>query len=807
MCNLSAIGRATRFVFLMLIWLVMVASALAADDSTLALRSKNLLVNPGFERDHGWTLGGDDVGLDTSVARNGGRSLRFSNQRMEQTAFARQVITLDQPIMHPIRVSGWSRAEDVEVGQDYDIYLDLEYADGTPLWGQIAHFTAGSHDWEHTELTFDVAQPVRKIEVFVFLRKGKGTVWFDDLEVRLAPFSFRRLRILPGVFGTGSVGVFASSTLPASWTATIGGENGQVSRTLGTRMPLRIDWGLSESRPAGEYAIRLTATDDLLGQTIVHDAKFLLEAHGGSRGYAVWTENSMRRVMPYEMPPEPATANSSDTESRLAKVSLARREYESFQVAILAAGDVPLQEVRVEVGDLVSPGTGGRISSRQIAWHQVGYVRIDRLRGHPADPEAVPGWWPEMLLDVEQFDVPAGFTQSIWVTVHAPPGTPSGEYHGRLVVRPRDRPASEVKIRAYVHDFDLPVRGHIKTAFALMDGFLERVYGKPLDAGTRRAFGDFVLRHRLNPDDISRTSPPVIEDLIQYRDAGLNAFNVLNLVEERGDATWVCWSPLSVYTPQFKGRLIERLDPYVDRLRQTGLVDRAYIYTFDEREEDFFPVIREYFGMVKERYPEIKTMTTAKVPQDPDVMRDLNVDWNCPLTSVYDFENSERCRAAGLEVWAYVCMGPGYPYANWLADHPLIEGRVIWWQAYHRKMDGLLYWGLNIWSKDNNDRPIDPSQGPLLDWSITTGGRYDWLHGDGVLVYPGIDGPIGSIRLANIRDGLEDYEYLWLLAEKTGGGEAVRWDLEDVTDSLTNFTRDPQTLHDRRESIGRMLGR
>ena len=75
---------------------------------------------------------------------------------------------------------------------------------------------------------------------------------------------------------------------------------------------------------------------------------------------------------------------------------------------------------------------------------------------------------------------------------------------------------------------------------------------------------------------------------------------------------------------------------------------------------------------------------------------------------------------------------PRYPYANWLADDPLVEARVIWWQAYHQKMDGFLYWGLNIWGRENNDYLIDPEvDGPRLEWSITTGGQWPALHGDG----------------------------------------------------------------------------
>jgi len=278
-------------------------------------------------------------------------------------------------------------------------------------------------------------------------------------------------------------------------------------------------------------------------------------------------------------------------------------------------------------------------------------------------------------------------------------------------------------------------------------------------------------------------------------------------VEERGERTWVCWSPLSVYTPEFKQSLIDRLDPYVKQLRTHGLLQDAYIYTFDERGEDFFPVIKEYFGMVKERYPEIKTLTTAHIAQDPKVMADLNVDWNCPLTAVYDFDRAEACRKAGQEVWAYICLGPRYPYANWLADFPLIESRVIWWQAFHQKMDGFLYWGVNIWGREHNDAPLDPSRFPFLDWSITSGGQYSWLHGDGVLLYPGREGPIGSIRLANIRDGLEDVEYLWLLGKCKGDLESAREACRPVTESLTTFTRDPGVLLSQREWVAREMTR
>jgi hypothetical protein len=65
---------------------------------------------------------------------------------------------------------------------------------------------------------------------------------------------------------------------------------------------------------------------------------------------------------------------------------------------------------------------------------------------------------------------------------------------------------------------------------------------------------------------------------------------------------------------------------------------------------------------------------------------------------------------------------------------------------------------------------------------VTFGGE-GGINGDGVLVYPGQDvkysnedrgipGPVASIRLKNIRRGMQDYEYLWL-ARKNGLNEEI----------------------------------
>ncbi len=766
--------------------------------SMAAERGANLVSNPGFESEGVWAPMGGGFEIDEAVVHSGKRSMRCSADTTDGMRGARQVITFDPPIQHPFRVSGWARAENAVVEQDFNVYLDLHYADGTPLWGKLAWFKPGTHDWQFSTLDVEVTKPVKTIEVHVLFRRAKGTVWFDDIDVSLVPFAIPRFHVAPGVFGDG-LGLHAGGNMPASWRAVLLKGPEEVKSAQGDAWPLRLYWrDLPKSAADAPYTLRVTAKDDLLGETASVEREVAIAAAADPRPYAVWTETAMRRVMPHSFPPE-------TTSRQEIAIALAGHEYESFQVALLTAPDKGIDDVRVELSDLVSSGGTARISADHIEWRQVGYVKGDNMPSHPADPHGAPGWWPDALLPVETFAVKPGFTQALWFTVYAPAGTPPGDYGGTVTIRPAGVPETTIDVTAHVYGFDLPVQGHLKTAFALMDGFLEQVYGKPLSPALRQRYGDYVPKHRLNPDDISRTSAPATEDLLHYRDKGLNAFNVMNMVEERGNRTWVCYSGPEVYTPEFKEQITRRLDPAVKELRQHGLTDQAYIYTFDERGRDFWPTITEYFGLVKERYPEIKTFTTAYIPQDPEIMRQLNLDWNCPLTAKYNYEGAERCRAAGLQVWAYICLGPRFPYANWLCEHPLVEARVIWWQAYHQQMDGMLYWGLNIWGSPNNKVPIEPADGPLLAWSINTGHNWPSLYGDGRLIYAGKDGPIGSIRLANIRDGLEDYEYLWALAERGGNVETAREACLPVTTSLVEFTRDPKAVYAQRAAIAQQV--
>jgi hypothetical protein len=419
----------------------------------------------------------------------------------------------------------------------------------------------------------------------------------------------------------------------------------------------------------------------------------------------------------------------------------------------------------------------------------------------PADEN----WLPDPLLPAAPFAVRASSTQAAWVTVHAGADAKHGTYEGQVVVAAEGQPTRSIQMTLRVLNFSNPKTFGLPTAFCVMDGFTKAQYPNRFDEMKRKSH-DLLLNHRLNPDDISRTEFPRIDDLLHAREKGANRFNILNLVPKpEKPSKWVCYAPLSAYTPAFYDALKSRLTPYVAELRRHSLEKQAYLYGFDERPHDYYPAIGELWRKLKADFPDIPVMTTAMMYRD---LRDGSTfpeqditDWFCPLTSVYDPGLSARLRERGKQVWWYVCCGPTYPYANFASlEYPFIEGRLLGWLSYRYASDGLLYWHVNLWP---DSPPLQTDDTFLTAWEAENAYR---MPGDGQLLYPGADGPLPSIRLANIRDGVEDYEWLMLLEQRNGraAAEAVT---AGLIRSMTDFERSPDLLRNARTRLAEALER
>ena len=78
------------------------------------------------------------------------------------------------------------------------------------------------------------------------------------------------------------------------------------------------------------------------------------------------------------------------------------------------------------------------------------------------------------------------------------------------------------------------------------------------------------------------------------------------------------------------------------------------------------------------------------------------------------------------------------------------------------------------------------------------------VHGDGILLYPGRNAVLPSIRLANVRDGVEDAEWLKAAGKRAGVNAAAAL-CGNVVRTSTDFTRDPRVIRTVRSSVGNLI--
>jgi hypothetical protein len=120
-----------------------------------------------------------------SEGRSGSQALLCTLPGPAGNAGAFQTLRLDRGRLLPLRVSGWSRAHEVDgaPGDDYSLHASIEYQDGTRLDGVSVPFDCGTHGWQRRELRLPASKPIKTLVLHCLFRNHRGRVWFDDFSV------------------------------------------------------------------------------------------------------------------------------------------------------------------------------------------------------------------------------------------------------------------------------------------------------------------------------------------------------------------------------------------------------------------------------------------------------------------------------------------------------------------------------------------------------------------------------------------------------------------------------------------------
>ena len=679
--------------------------------------------------------------------------------------------------------------------QEFGVSVVVKFTDGTESWKPFARWNPGTHDWETTQNVYHPPKDVKSVTLRVRADPGPGTSSYRDIFVRredpgISIGNWRRITDRP--FSDRDF-LFVSFPRAYDWRSEADGGLTASGRKGGHAfVPI-------PPRTGGRVTLHLSCDGHESTKVIDYRPTTLAPSPVQSGHVRVWTADSMQAVTPLSFPDTNATS--------CVRLTIARRGAASAQILVTTAEGESLDEVSLTTSPFLS--ADGVPFAGDVKWERIGYVRRHpNAIIHPMAPDREIRWLPDPLLPAAPMRLRAGSTQGAWVTVSVAPDAAPGLYCGEIVVREKaTRTLGTVPIAVRVLPFAQPRYFGCPTIHAIFESHVLALYGSRGPEMLERVY-DMVLDHRLNPDGCgTRWHEPIpVATLRKWRARGMSLTAAMSLCAKakRADTMWV--PPPTVKQardPSFYEGIRDRLRPYMDEVRANGLAGCVYVYGFDEARDAYFPAIAEFWRRFKADFPDVPMMTTAFMYRrraEGKTVDDWTVtDWHCPGMPYWRKNLTDELHALGKQAWWYICCGPYYPRLNVGIEHPPLEGRLLSWQQYAEKCDGVFNWGINYWFRR---KPTKDADTYLDEW--TYGRGISGMTGDGLMIYPGESGPLPSIRLANVRDGVQDYEWM-KMAEEAVGRDAVARHVEKIVPNQTGIVRIPARIHAIRAELVRLL--
>ena len=483
----------------------------------------------------------------------------------------------------------------------------------------------------------------------------------------------------------------------------------------------------------------------------------------------VFGESAMVKVQP-SMPAR------ADTGVRLIA---ARNEFVSFQVVVHGA-DTGASGVTASLPSLSGPDT---IDGTDVTLYREDFLNITR----PTHPNTSTGPWPDPLIpDRDEiageqrrafpFGVPPGEARAIWVDVHVPTQAPPGTYRGEVQVTGAGLDG-RVPVTLEVVDVLMPSTPSLATAFRLDWTDVCTAHGRPYQCGTRaqalelvQRYSRMALEHRM-----TLTNPWVWMPTTDWREF---------------DAVWGPFIDGTVATrlPGAKLTTLQYIGPreaasyttFTNHFREMGWLDRAFSYTADE--PPYGVSFEETLRRAQEvrrgapDLPNLITITTQEAEAHNlipllDIITPV-VNWMDGTASPYLGDQRSRYDAflamPGRKLWMYQscmshgCTGPvstnrpGSAWPSYMVDASATRNRAMQWIDFRERVSGELYW--------------ETAHAITTGWTDVF--RYNG-NGDGTLFYAGTpariggntDVPVASIRMKQIRLGIQDYEWLKMVSD------------------------------------------
>ena len=471
-------------------------------------------------------------------------------------------------------------------------------------------------------------------------------------------------------------------------------------------------------------------------------------------------------------------------------------EVESSQI-IMTTGDKKVDEYTVEVSSLTSGEN--EFGKENITVYHEKYFHLDGQEYYTEE-----GYYPDCLVPfeaVEKLDenfIDKNSNQGLYVSFDVPKDQPSGVYTGEIKITIGGKNAV-VPVKLTVSSVSIGVENHSKSCFSVMwyHGKGELDYTPEMMDTYVKALMDYRLganyiMYRSDDTDaeIAYYAKKVVEYAkmpesvnygMQYRTTYINSYDMDGTIYEFTNPLKAYDEPamLKYFLAFYEEGLKEGVDPF-KKLFFKGLdepqlfgdmsalaicshivhkVKAQAIEIMNGREVENTELLNQMHQSLL-AMPHV--ITTPNIPEGIDTAT-MDITF-CPYFSSCQTESSRAMyRDYSGELWWYGCNVPKAPFPTYHLDNTLISPRVLSWMQADYDVVGNLYWSCDYYANSYEDNMIleDQYEGAAL--------RCTEAWGEGLLFYPGakygIDGPLPSMRIQAIRDGLEEYEMIYRLKE------------------------------------------
>lgn len=558
--------------------------------------------------------------------------------------------------------------------------------------------------------------------------------------------------------------------------------------------------------------------------------------------FLVRSATSLEKIFQYTFKPE---WKSKGKDARI-EISMAGNELESFQAII-----IPLEDISKLTWNI-----SGSFPANRVRVQPVGYVDVpvksshEILQNYPADM-VVTGKWPDPLFstwdNIE--NMPARQIQPVWITIDTADDVAPGDYTLTVDFKDSKGASAKIDVAVKVWNFSLPSRTTLKTDFWWMDSnftsYYPEIAGNPAKYEAMiRDFQSFMLDNRITPVDlypltkikVSSPSPgkwqfdftgaeKMLNHIFNRPERPYRQGNVYKAITHAGhqiDGKGYHPHYDNYKSDQNKEFLVSYLQAARTFHKDKSWSGNIFLSPVDEPAKPYWDKVRWIAPILKNNAPDwpmvsavCEPVTFKELKDDIDVMAPgiLSILDDGVLPYLRDRQNS------GHTYWGYIC------YKTMCIDFESIDHRMIPWYCWQYDFKGLLYWGFSGWnyfetplkSKDmfvKNPEERWPNKGKQWQHRSLWG-----VPGDGYLLYPSPDGkPWSSIRLENIRDGIEDYEYCAMLKgavermknrkappNEIAAGESLLNETKGLFQSTNKYTRDWRKLLELRQKTGSFL--